>query len=95
MAIQHLENQPEYSKIGKVGTEEHPTDNSRASNAGVLKILDDSPLKKDPFEHNVTSTLNIVHVPVENYLEPPDEEEYEDNDQEMLLAIQQSLNPEQ
>jgi hypothetical protein len=81
-------------KIRRVDTEEHVTENNRASNVALLSNINETPLKNNPFEHNETSNSNIVHVPVENYLDPPDEEEYEDeeeDDQEMLNAIQQSL----
>jgi hypothetical protein len=52
---------------------------SRISQVGLLNA-GESPLKKDTFENNVTSTLNIVPPPDENFLEPPDEEEYEDEE---------------
>lgn len=58
--------------------------------------MNESPSKTRVYDNNVTSTLNIVNEPVENYLEPPDEEEYEEeqDDQEandIELAIKQSL----
>jgi hypothetical protein len=40
--------------------------------------MNESPSKTRVYDNNVTSTLNIVNEPVENYLEPPDEEEYEE-----------------
>ena len=82
MAIQALENQEEYRNIG--------TDISRISQVGLLNA-GESPMKRDTFEHNVTSTLNIVPPPVENFLEPPDEEEYEDEEDEEALAMERAI----
>ena len=63
---------------------------SRISQVGLLNA-GESPLKKDTFENNVTSTLNIVPPPDENFFEPPDEEEYEDEEDEEALAIERAI----
>ena len=39
-------------------------------------------MKQDTFDQNVTSTLNIVPAQAENFLEPPDEEEYDEEEDE-------------
>jgi hypothetical protein len=82
----------DYIKNASVDSEDPVIESRRASNVALLKNLNETPLRNNPFECNLTS--NIVHHPVESYLEAPDEEEYEDeeeDDQEMLNAIQQSL----
>jgi hypothetical protein len=67
--------------MGRHNSEDPLTDSSRASNMGLLRGLNDTPVKNDPFEVNITSTLNIVQAPAENYLEPPDEE-YDDEEED-------------